>query len=181
MRSLFNPKGQSIIEITLMTPLLLVALYVPFDFGMSIFAGHLTQNAVRDGARIVARTRTLDNSAAAILAAQIYTNLPQLLINPDKDVSVNYYAGTPADCVAFVEVTARGTYNFTLYKLIRLFGLTPPNSMQITRTTRMHYEFQPYSNGGTTASPTFCSTGAPTASGTHPANSRQFWEGLCKQ
>ena len=63
MRSLFNPEGQSIIEITLMTPFLLVALYVPFDFGISIFAGHLTQNAVRDGARIASHTRSLDNTA----------------------------------------------------------------------------------------------------------------------
>ena len=98
MRLLFNPQGQSIVEITLMTPLLLVALYVPFDFGMSIFAGHLTQNAVRDGARIASRTRTLDNSAAVSLATQIFANLPQLLVNPNKDVSVRYYADGAVDC-----------------------------------------------------------------------------------
>jgi Flp pilus assembly protein TadG len=169
MRSLFNPKAQSIVEITLMTPLLLIALYVPFDFGMSIFAGHLTQNAVRDGARIVSRTRTLNNLTAPDLANKIFANLPQLLANPNKNVTVNYYADGFLGCAQFVEVTARGTYNFTLYKLIRLIGLTPPNTMEITRTTRMHYEFQPYSNGGTTASPTFCSTVTPTASGTYPA------------
>jgi hypothetical protein len=43
MRWLLNSKGQSIVEIALMTPLILVALYVPFDFGMTIFTGHITQ------------------------------------------------------------------------------------------------------------------------------------------
>jgi hypothetical protein len=165
MRPLLNPKGQSIVEITLMTPLLLVALYVPFDFGISIFAGQLTQNAVRDGARIASHTRSLDNTVAAALADQVFANLPQLLVEPNKDVTVRYYAGTPANCVEFVEVSARGTYSFTLYKLIRLIGLTPPNTMEITRTTRMHYEFQPYTNGGTTLAPIFCATTTPTASG----------------
>ena len=167
MRSLFNPKGQSIVEVTLMIPFLLVALYVPFDFAISIFAGHLTQNAVRDGARIASHTRSLDNTAAVTLADQVFANLPQLLVEPNKEVTVKYYSGTPAYCVEFVEVTARGTYSFTLYKLIRLIGLTPPNTMEITRTTRMHYEFQPYSNGGTTSVPTFCATTSPTASGVH--------------
>ena len=58
MQPIFNQKGQSVVEITLIVPLLLVALYVPFDFGMTIFAGHLTQNAVRDGARIASHTRS---------------------------------------------------------------------------------------------------------------------------
>jgi Flp pilus assembly protein TadG len=47
-------KGQSIVELTLITPLLLIALYIPFDFGVAFFAGNLTQNAVREVARIAA-------------------------------------------------------------------------------------------------------------------------------
>ena len=165
MQPLFKQKGQSIVEITLITPLLLAALYVPFDFGMSIYAGFLTQNAVRDGARIASSTRSLDNAAATAVANQVWAALPNLLNS--KQVTVNYYAGTPADCSEFVEVTAGGTYNFTLYKLFRLFGLNPPNTMGISRTTRIRYEFQPYLNGGTTGSPTFCSTGTAAATGTH--------------
>jgi len=149
------------------TPVLLVALYVPFDFGMAIFAGHLTQNAVRDGARIASATRPLNDAAAAAVADQIWARLSTLLNEPNKQVTVTYYSDTPADCAEFVEVTAQGSYNFTLYKFMKLFGLTAPNTMLITRTTRMSYEFQPYLNGGTTGSPTFCSTATPTASGTH--------------
>lgn len=172
MQPIFNQKGQSVVEITLIVPFLLVALYIPFDFGMTIFAGHLTQNAVRDGARIASHTRSasggvLDNSAANAVADQVWARLPKLLNEPSKQVTVRYYSGTPTDCLEFVEVTAQGTYNFTLYKFMRLFGLTAPDTIPISRTTRMRYEFQPYLHGGTTGSPTFCSTGAATATGTH--------------
>ena len=66
-----NRKGQSIVELALITPIILVALYVPFDFGVSIYAGHLTQNVARDGARRVATTDVLDNAKATNLATQI--------------------------------------------------------------------------------------------------------------
>ena len=46
----------------------------------------------------------------------------------------------------FVEVTAQGQYNFFMYKLIRLFGGNAPNSISISRTTEMHYKYQPYMN-----------------------------------
>ncbi len=168
MRSLLNCKGQSIVEISLMTPLILVALYVPFDFGMTIFTGHLTQNAVRDGGRITSNTDSLDDTAAANLATQVYNNLPQMLVTgtaSPKRVTVTYYAGGAANCAQNVEVRAQGTYNFFLYRLIALLGFTPPSPVQITRTTRMRYEHQPDKNGGTGAATDFCTTS--TASGTH--------------
>ena len=58
-------KGQSIVEISLIAPLLLVALYIPADFGIAMFTAHLTQNAVREAARIGVSTRDpFDNAAA---------------------------------------------------------------------------------------------------------------------
>ena len=47
-----NQRGQSIVEIALLTPLLLIALYIPADFGVSFFMGNLVQTAAREGARI---------------------------------------------------------------------------------------------------------------------------------
>ena len=47
-----NQSGQSIVEIALITPLLLIALYIPADFGVSFFMGNLLQTAAREGARI---------------------------------------------------------------------------------------------------------------------------------
>ncbi len=157
MRSILNCKGQSIVEITLITPLLLVALYVPFDFGMTIFTGHITQSAVRDGARIAANTDEMDASKAGNLASQVYNNLPQLLVDGSttKQVTVNYYAPGTAGCAQYVEVRAQGTYNFFLYRLIALLGFSAPSGTPITRTTQMRYEFQPDINGGTGATTSF--------------------------
>jgi Flp pilus assembly protein TadG len=151
MRSLFNCRGQSIVEITLVTPLILVALYVPVDFGITIFTGHLTQNAVRDGARIASSTDLMTDAKATNLATQVYNNLPERLITGSpatKQATVNYYATGPADCAKFVEVQAQGTYVFFLYRLIGLLGFTPPDPIAISRTTRMPYEFQPNTNTG---------------------------------
>jgi Flp pilus assembly protein TadG len=163
MRSLFSRKGQSIVEITLMTPLILLALYVPFDFGIMLFTSHLTQNAVRDGARIASRTGLMDDTKADNLAAQVFANLPQYLVSgtTTKSATVNYYGTGAANCAQFVEVRAQGSYNFFLYRLIALFGFTPSNSIATSRTTRMRYESQPDANSG------LCG-GAVTATGTHP-------------
>lgn len=166
MRSLFNCKGQSIVEITLMTPIILIALYVPFDFGMTIFTGHLTQNAVRDGARMASSTDSMTNAKAVALATTIYGNLPPNLISGSttKRVTVNYYSD--ANCAENVEVTAQGTYNFFWYKLMRLMGMNPPNDLAITRTTKMWYDHQPDRNGISGSTTTFCGTVA--ATGVYP-------------
>jgi hypothetical protein len=62
----------------------------------------------------------------------------------DKKITVKFYTGT--GCMEFVEVTAQGQYNYALYRLMRLFGGTVPNSMTISRTTQMRYKYQPYMN-----------------------------------
>ncbi|HXG50521.1 MAG TPA: TadE/TadG family type IV pilus assembly protein [candidate division Zixibacteria bacterium] len=167
MRRFFNLKGQSIIEIALMTPLILVALYVPFDFGVAIFTGHLTQNAVRDGARVASATDLLDDTKARTLAAQVYDNLPELLDPADRQVTVTLYGNGSPDCSKFVEVSAEGTYNFFLYRLIALLGFTPPDAITIARATRMRYEFQPTTNGGAGSTLTACTS--VSATGTYPA------------
>jgi len=164
MRPILNCKGQSLIEIALLTPVLLVALYVPFDFGMAIFAGHLTQNAVRDGARVASTTDLLDTTKANAVASQVLGNLPKLLVAPNKDVTVTYYGTGSANCAKFVEVIGRGTYRYAWYRLVGLLGMTPTSTTLITRTTRARYEYQPDQNGGTGATTNFCTTA--TATGT---------------
>ena len=144
-----NRKGQSIVELALITPIILVALYVPFDFGVSIYAGHLTQNVARDGARRAATTDVLNNAKATALATQIAPSLPALLSSGSttKQVTVNYYA-TGANCAKSVEVIAQGTYNYFWYRLIGFLGLAPQSQLGIVRTTKMRYEFQPDTNSG---------------------------------
>jgi hypothetical protein len=80
--------------------------------------------------------------------------MPGYLSNPS--VTVKFYDGSA--CMQFIEVTARGDYNFFLYKLMGLFGSTVPNSATISRTTQMPYTYQPYTNtayctGSTTYGP----------------------------
>jgi hypothetical protein len=163
-----NAKGQSIVEITLITPLILVALYVPFDFGVSIFTGHLVQIATRDGARRAATTDEMDNSKAETLATAIHGNLPEFLAS--KQVTVNYYAAGAAECAQYVEVIAQGTYNFFWYRFVALLGFTPPDPAVIARTTRVRYEYQPDRYGGQSGSTTTFCSGAATASFTYPAS-----------
>jgi hypothetical protein len=83
-----------------------------------------------------------------------------------KRVTVNYYADGAAECAQSVEVVAQGTYNFFLYRLMALAGFTVPNGIGITRTTRMRYQHQPTTNGGTGATTTFC--GGITVTEIHP-------------
>jgi Flp pilus assembly protein TadG len=145
-----NQRGQSIVEISLITPLLLIALYIPADFGVSFFMGNLLQTAVREGARIgsgLQKSGSVPNlifssAEAATVKTEVINRLPGYLTN--KTVTVTFYTGTA--CMEFVEVTAQGQYNFFMYKLIRLFGGNAPNSISISRTTQMHFKYQPYIN-----------------------------------
>jgi len=149
-RRLKNQSGQSIVEISLITPLLLIALYIPADFGVAFFIGNLTQTAAREGARIGSGLQktgkfpdlVYDSKEADTVKTEVFSRMPSALTG--KSVTVTFYTGTA--CMEFLEVTASGNYNYFLYQLIRLFGGTAPNSVTISRTTQMHYKYQPYTN-----------------------------------
>ena len=76
------------------------------------------------------------------MKTEVISRLPNYLTN--KTVTVTFYTGTA--CMEFVEVTVQGQYKFFMYQLMRLFGGDAPNSMNVTRTTQMHYKYQPYMN-----------------------------------
>jgi Flp pilus assembly protein TadG len=145
-----NQRGQSIVEISLITPLLLIALYIPADFGVAFFIGNLTQSAAREGARIGSGLQktgkvpdlVYDSKGADMVKTEVLSRMPAALTG--KSVTVTFYTGTA--CMEFLEVTASGNYNYFLYQLIRLFGGSAPNSMAISRTTQMRYKYQQYVN-----------------------------------
>ena len=156
LQRILNRKGQSIVEISLITPLLLVALYVPADFAMAYLTGHLTQNAVREAARLAASSKDeFDNAASIAIKNEALSRMPARLSS--KTAIVKYYAGTAANCLQFIEVTGQGDYNYIFYQIIRLMGGTAPNAQQITRVARMRYEFQPDGND------TLCTTATVTS------------------
>lgn len=142
--------GQSIIEIALITPLLLIALYIPADFGIAFLMGNFTQNAAREGARVgtglqlsgTAPDLIFDSTQADAVKTAVSSRMPVFLSN--RKVTVKFYNGTA--CMKFIEVTAQGDYNFFLYQLIRLFGGTAPNFVTISRTTQMRYTYQRYAD-----------------------------------
>jgi Flp pilus assembly protein TadG len=147
--------GQSIVEIGLITPLLLVALYIPADFGVAFLIGNLVQNAAREGARIGAGLQKTGGSSpnynyttteATRVKDAVFSHMPQTQRLTNKSVTVTFYEGTTPTCLEYVQVRAQGDYNFFFYQILRLFGSTVPSSRTISRTTQMQYIFQPYSN-----------------------------------
>ena len=166
LRVICNQKGQSIVELALITPLLLVALMVPADFGIAFFVSNITGNAAREGARVASQMpksggnmddRDFTSADAATIRDVVVAKLPAYLTN--RSVTVKFYEDTVANCLENVEVTASGTYNYSLYRILRFFGATVPQNTTITRTTQMAYRYQPYQNASrcttTTVSQTY--------------------------
>ena len=147
-------KGQSMVELALITPLLLIALYIPADFGLAYFMANMTGTAVREGARIGSGlAEPFGNAEAVKVKTEVFARMPNNTYVTNRSVSVNFYAG--ASCVQSVEVAATIRYNYFLYQLIRLFGGSVNNFVPITRTTRMRYNYQPNTNT------TLCSAATP--------------------
>jgi hypothetical protein len=144
--------GQSIVELTLITPLLLIALYIPADFGIAFLTAHLTQNAVREGARIGSGLtsgdpdKPIDTGEGKTIKDAVLARLPQRLSSPNVYVKF-YFKDEAAPCMQVVEVTASGDYEYGLYHLMGLIGVTlPSSSAPISRTTQMRYNHQPVAN-----------------------------------
>ena len=137
-------------EVSLITPLVLIALYIPADFGIAFFMGNLTQSAAREGARVgsglqksgTAPDLTFASSQADDVKTEVFNRMPVFLQN--KSVTVKFYDGT--GCMEFIEVTAQGDYNYFLYQLMRLFGVGAPTFVTISRTSQMRYAYQDYTN-----------------------------------
>ena len=153
LAKLTNRKGQSIVEIALITPLLLAALVVPADFGVAFLAANLVNTAAREGARVgsqsgksggTADNRNFTTANAAAVKAEVVAKMPTYLSN--RSVTVKFYEDTPLNCLETIEVTASGQYNYYFYQILRMFGATVPNKSTISRTAQFAYRFQPYTN-----------------------------------
>jgi len=159
-------KGQSLVEIALITPLLLGALMVAVDFGIAFYMGNLVAVAAQDGARIGSQLEKSDKTDganwnfavadAALVSNKVQNRIPRYLTG--RQVIVTFYedgpvVGPPA-CSESVEVQVSGNYTFTLYRLMNLLGANVPASRTLTRSTRMRYNSQRYEQNTTcTSSP----------------------------
>jgi Flp pilus assembly protein TadG len=138
-------KGQSIVELTLLTPLLLAALYIPADFGIAFYTAHLVQNATREAARIGA---SMNPFVQATVENEATDRLPtgRFVVS---SVSADLDSGSPT-CMRRVLVTVTGTYNSFLYQLINLVvpGASVNTAISIIRSTAMRFDSQPLTNTG---------------------------------
>jgi hypothetical protein len=139
--------GQSLVELALITPLILVALYIPADFGMAFFTAHFTQIAVREGARIGSGLSSGDvygpikSPQGVVIKDAVFSRLPARLQSPSVNVRF-YFSDASATCAQVVEVTASGTYDYFWYRMMGIIGVAVSPSANITRTTQMRYNYQ---------------------------------------
>ena len=154
-------KGQSLVEIALITPLVLGALMVAVDFGIAFYMGNLIAVAARDGARIGSQLEKSNRIDAAdpdfavadadIVRNRIQARIPRYLTG--RQVIVTFYeddAGIgPPPCSESIDVQVRGNYPFTLYRLMNFLGANIPVSLTLTRSTRMRYNYQRYEQNET--------------------------------
>jgi len=132
-------KGQSIVEITLIVPLLLIALYIPIDFGVALLMMNQTQTATRDVARIASGTP--DSSwNATTLQNTLRSRIPTYL--QVVSTSVTKRTTNPANCFQNVTATATIRYTYFWYRAMNLFGANIPPTRDIVRSTQMAYSFQ---------------------------------------
>jgi Flp pilus assembly protein TadG len=151
-------RGQSIVELTLIVPLLLSALYVAMDFGIMFFTTHYAQNAVREASRIgsimpdcaipgvvapcVTTVTGACSGATDTVILEACKRLPTALTGASVTVTLTGVYDPPT-CMREVRVAASGTYNYGLYRAIALFGLAVPTNPVITRIATGRYQGQP--------------------------------------
>jgi Flp pilus assembly protein TadG len=129
--------GQALVEFTLMFVLFLAIIWIPADFGLAFYSGQLAQNASREGARLAAATNPFD---AGNVETQVMNRMDSAML---KNITANVVppACDPAVNMQVVTVTVAGEYNFYFYQLLRLLGFSAPDSVVISRTTTMRYEY----------------------------------------
>jgi Flp pilus assembly protein TadG len=141
-----HSNGQSIVELTLIVPLVLATLYIPADFGIAFFTAQMVQNATREAARIGASMNpfvaaTVENEATKRLPGGKFVT---------TSVSATLNGSSTSTCMRRVVVTVNGSYNLFWYRLMNLLipGTVTDTSLPITRSTAMRYDSQALTNTG---------------------------------
>ena len=138
--------GQSIVELTLIVPLVLATLYIPADFGVAFFTAHLVQNATREAARVGA---SMNPFVAATVENEATKRLPTWKFVA-SGVSATLNGNSTSTCMRRVVVSVSGSYNIFLYQLLNLIvpGAVDDTSIPIARNTAMRYDSQALTNTG---------------------------------
>jgi Flp pilus assembly protein TadG len=138
--------GQSVVELTLIVPLVLATLYIPVDFGIAFFTAQMVQNATREAARIGA---SMNPFVAATVENEATKRLPGGKFVA-SNVSATLNGGSTSTCMRRVVVSVSGSYSLFWYRLLNLLipGTVTDTSLSITRSTAMRYDSQALTNTG---------------------------------
>jgi Flp pilus assembly protein TadG len=141
-----DSEGQSIVELTLLVPIILVALYVPADFGVAFFTAHLVQNATREAARVGASMNPFNQTT---VENEVTKRLPTGRFTVSS-VSANLNGSETSTCMRRVLITVSGSYDLFLYQLTNLVvpDAISDTTIPITHSTAMRYDSQPLTNTG---------------------------------
>ena len=141
------------VEFTLCFVLLVVIAWIPADFGMMFYTGHVGQNAAREGARIASADTSLPGGMPLTCTVPC-VGQPDLLERIGKRVAAGLMAnagattitldstGAVSTCDKQVSVLVHQIYYPFFYKILRLMSFTVPDSVPMDRTVVMRYEHQ---------------------------------------
>ena len=125
LRSQRSEKGQAIIELVLVLPLVLVLIHVLIDFGLAVDRRTVLQQSLREASRHAAE----GNETNAIAAVAVNES-DGVLVPGDVTVCyINMGGGPgPGDEGDIVRVRLKHTYKFNVGsgELLGLFKVTPP-------------------------------------------------------
>ena len=150
-------KGQTIVELALIFPLLVVLVGAATDWGLGLFVSYIAQNAAREGARRASTmlnpgtgTCTIPGCSSQPLGSplrEVADRIPNAelfngftvtnlgVLDPGGVTCIGI-TGIPS-CGCEVEVRVTGNYSFIF---IRLVGVT---DLAITRNSKMRWEKVP--------------------------------------
>ena len=127
-------KGQTLVEMTLMLPIILIFVGGLTDVGLAFFVSTSMENAVREGARLAASGMSTPNVKTEVLNRISGKGMFKPALTP-ADVTVVATAISGTGCTTAqnsFKVTASGTYN---YMFLNLVGISS-TLMQRSETMR---------------------------------------------
>ena len=130
-------RGQTIVEVTLIIPLLIVLVGAAVDWGLVFFVSHVVQNAVRSGARLAVTLNTPISRAAVKSEVQRLIPDTPLFSAFRNSATITVTTSSPVCDPPFVTVGTTGQFSFYF---MRLFGLS---TTTLSRDATMRYERAP--------------------------------------
>lgn len=128
-----SERGQSLVEFSLVLPMLLILLFAIIDFGRAFYAYNIVTNGAREGARTAAVQRSTSDVNTAV--ANATTGL-------ESSKVTKTYSNIQGDQGETVTVTVNYAFSYVtpLSPLLSLFGGSSLSTPTISSTAKMRLE-----------------------------------------